>query len=485
MNEYLTFDDVLLVPQYSDILPKDVLLNSKFSRQISLKVPIISAAMDKVTEHEMAIALALEGGLGIIHKNLTPEKQADEIRLVKRFENGFIDNPITVSPKAKVEEIYKIFLEKDYEKVPVLDENKKLLGLITELDWFWPHDKSKKVKDIMTPIDKLTVAKDNINLSQANKMIREKNLSILCVVDKKGCLKSVVTRRDLEKNKEYPNSNKDKNKSLLVGAAIGVGDFELERARLLVDAGVDCLVLDSAHGHSKNIMEMVKILKKDKITKNIDVVAGNIATKKAVVDLIKTGVDGIKVGIGPGSICTTRVVAGIGVPQLSAIMEAKKGLGKKDVPIIADGGIKYSGDIVKALAAGANSVMLGNILAGAEESPGETEFFNGRMYKIYRGMGSISAMKKGSKDRYGQSNVNDDAKFVPEGIEGKILYRGKLEKILYQLIGGLKSGMSYNGSKNISELQKKAEFIRVTNASFKESHPHDIEITKEAPNYYL
>jgi len=484
MQEGLTFDDVLLVPQYSKILPSETNAESKFSENIPLKIPIVSAAMDTVTEHRMAIAIALEGGLGIIHKNLSIEEQAQEVKLTKRFENGFINDPATVYDDALIDDIHNIFEKKGYKKIPVLDRADKLIGLITELDYFWPHDKDKRVIDVMTPIKELVIAPASTTLSQANKIIREKKLAILALVDKQGKLTSIVMRRDLEKNKKYPEANKDANKSLYVGAAIGVGGDSLERARTLVKNGVDVLVLDSAHGHSKGIIDMIGTLKKDQIIKNTDIVAGNIASAKAAQTLIKAGANGIKVGIGPGSICTTRVIAGIGVPQLTAISEAVRGRGKtKKIPLIADGGIRYSGDIVKALAAGADSIMAGGLLAGTEESPGETEFFNNKMYKIYRGMGSVDAMQAGSRDRYGQSSISEKAKFVPEGIEGRTLYKGKVDKILYQLIGGLRAGLGYNGAANICELQKKAEFVKISSAGFHESHPHNITMTKEAPNY--
>lgn len=485
MQEALTYDDILLVPGYSEILPHQTDTKSRFSRNVPLKIPIVSSPMDTVTEHEMAIAIALEGGLGIIHKNLSVEDQAREVGLVKRYENGFISDPVTVSPGDTVGYLYKIREEKGYKKIPVVDESGKLLGLVTELYYAWPEDRDLKVSSVMKPVGELTVMVNNENdLEKANNIIREKKLSVLCVVNKDGRLKSIVTRRDQEKNQNYPNANKDSRKHLYVGAAIGVGEDAFRRAKALADAGVDALVVDTAHGHSKGVIDTIKMLKKDKYFKGVDIVAGNVATKKAVEDLIAAGADGVKVGIGPGSICTTRIVAGIGVPQVSAIMEAVKGKAKKkDVAIIADGGIKFSGDITKALALGADCVMLGGLLAGAEESPGETEFVNGRMYKTYRGMGSLGAMSRGSKDRYGQADVKETQKFVPEGIEGRIHYRGPVNKILYQLVGGLRSGMGYIGAKNLAELSRKAKPVRITSAGFVESHPHDVDITKEAPNY--
>lgn len=485
MQEALTYDDVLLVPKYSEILPSETELKSKFSRNIPLKIPIVSSPMDTVTEHRMAIAMALQGGIGIIHKNLSIAEQAEEVRLVKRYQSGFVVNPVTLSPEDTVDEVHRIREEKGYKKIPVVDADGKLLGIVTELHYFWPEDKGRKVKEIMKPVTELVTILEGVNLLKANEIIRKENLAVLCVTDKKGILKSIVTRRDLEKNESFPFSNKDAKKHLYVGAAVGVGPDTLERAQALVAAGADALVVDTAHGYSKGVIEMVKKIKKNKLTKNVDVVAGNVATADAVRELILAGADGVKIGIGPGSICTTRVVAGIGVPQVTAIMEALKGRGKNlNVPIIADGGIKYSGDITKALALGASSVMLGGLLAGAEESPGETEFADGIMYKTYRGMGSLGAMMRGSKDRYGQGKVKEVGKFVPEGIEGRTIYRGPVEKILYQLVGGLRSGMGYVGAKTIPDLTKKAEFVKITGAGFKESHPHTVTITKEAPNYF-
>lgn len=484
-REGLTYDDILLEPQFSEILPPETSTVSRFSRNIKLKIPISSAPMDTVTEHKMAIAMALEGGIGIIHKNLPIIQQTHEVELVKRFENGFIIDPMTVSPDSTVDEIHNIYLEKGYKKIPVVDSNGKLLGLVTELDYLWPNDKDKRAKDIMISVSNLTTAGDDMSLEEANKVIWAKRLYVLCVTDKAGRLKAIVTRKDLEKNKNYPNANKDFNKRLIVGAALGVGADLIERSLALEEAGVDVFVIDSAHGHSKGIIEAVKKLKKEKQLKNVDIVAGNIATAEGAKALVAAGVDGVKVGVGPGSICTTRVIAGIGVPQVTAIIEAVRGRGgKKDVPIIADGGIKYSGDIVKALAIGADAVMIGGLLAGSEEAPGDTEFYNGRMYKVYRGMGSVAAMTKGSKDRYGQSEVIEHQKLVPEGIEGRMPYRGPAEKIIYQLVGGIKSGLGYNGAKTIADLQKKARIVKITAAGLKESHPHDVTITKEAPNYY-
>ncbi len=486
MQEALTFDDVLLVPQYSEVLPNGVQLGTRVSRNVPLRIPLVSSPMDTVTEHRLAIALALAGGIGIIHKNLSIKEQAQEVELVKRFENGFIIDPTTVEQDFSVEKVHTLAQKNGYQKFPVVNKKGQLVGLITDKDYFWPDDKRKKVKQVMTKAKDLVTAPENTTLKRANDIIRNKKLSILCVVSKSKKLTSIVTRKDLEKNETYPDANKDDGKRLRVGAAIGVGSDALERAQALVQAGVDVIVVDTAHGHSKGVIEMVQTLKKDKITKHTDVIAGNIATAQAAQALIDAGVDGIKVGIGPGSICTTRIVAGVGVPQITAIMDVAKGRGKHtSVPIIADGGIKNSGDIVKAIAAGADCIMAGSLFAGTEETPGETEFYAGRMYKSYRGMGSLGAMSKGSKDRYGQASVKDANKFVPEGIEGRILYRGPAEATIYQLMGGLRSGMGYLGAKTISALHKKAEFVRITGSGMRESHPHDVEITKEAPNYKI
>ena len=483
MQETFTFDDVLLAPQYSEIRPKDAVLDGRLTRHIAMRLPIMSAPMDTVTEHRLAIALALAGGIGVIHKNLTADQQAREVRLVKRFENGFITEPVTVGPDDTIQAVHDIRIKKGYKAAPVVDKEGKLLGLITKLDYFWPHDKDKLVREAMVPTQKLITAPADISLEQANDIIYTKKLGVLCLADAAGRLSAIVTRKDLEKNEMYPQANKDHNKSLRVGAAVSVGEAALERARLLVGSGVNVIVVDVAHGHSGGVIDTVKLLKKDSVTKEVDVIAGNIATAAGAKALIAAGADAVKVGVGPGSICTTRVVAGIGVPQLSAVLEAVKGRGRSKVPIIADGGIRYSGDIVKALAAGADSVMIGGLFAGAEESPGDTEYYQGRMYKSYRGMGSLGAMSHGSADRYGQASTVEATQFVPEGIEGRIQYRGPVAAIIHQLAGGVRAGMAYVGAKTIPELQQKAEFIKITPAGWRESHPHDIEITKQAPNY--
>lgn len=484
-EETLTFDDVLLVPQKSSILPKDVDVSCRLSRRISLKIPLISSPMDTVTESKLAIALALQGGIGIIHKNLSPEKQAQEVTFVKRFENGFIENPVTVQPEDKISEVAEIRKLKGYKKIPVVDSRNKLVGLITELDYFLPDDLKLPVKFRMTPLNKVVTAKPGITLKQANEIIRGKNLSVLPVADKNGRLISMVTRRDLEKNEQFPNACKDEQKQLRAGAAISVGKDALERARLLAASGVDVLVVDTAHGHTKGVLETIAALKKDRFFSKVDIIGGNVATFEATRDLIKAGADAVKVGVGAGSICTTRVIAGIGVPQISALKEAVKGRGKSTIPLISDGGVRFSGDIVKALACGADAVMIGGLFAGCEETPGDIKYEGGRMYKNYRGMGSQEAMALGSKDRYAQADQKVKSKLVPEGVSGKVLYKGPLANHVYQLIGGLRSGMGYVGAKTIKELQQKASFIRITNAGLKESHPHDVLITKQPPNYPL
>jgi IMP dehydrogenase len=483
MKTALTFDDVLIIPNYSQVLPKDVHLQTFLTRGIKLNIPIVSSPMDTVTEHEMAISMALNGGIGIIHKNLSIEEQSRQVALVKRFENGFIDKPVTITEGQHIYDVAKIRTEFGYKKIPVVDEKGKLAGLITELDYFLPDDLSKKVKDVMRPLDEIVTAKEPITLKQANKIIKERKLSILHIVDKHGKLASIVTRKDLEKNEQYPDSVKDSQKRLRVGAAISVGKDAYERAVRLVGVGVDVLVVDTAHGHSKGVIDMVKLVKKDKQLQGVEVIAGNVATAEGAKALIEAGADGVKVGVGPGSICTTRIISGAGMPQMTALMEAVKGAGKSGVSIIADGGIKYSGDIVKALSAGAHCVMLGGLLAGTQESPGEVEYYEGRMYKSYRGMGSLEAMKEGGKDRYGQGEQNNPEKLVPEGIVGRVLYRGAVTEILFQLCGGIRSGMGYIGAKNISETIHKAKMVQITASGLKESHPHDVQITKEAPNY--
>lgn len=482
----LTFDDVLLLPQFSEILPRDAKTNTFFTPQIPLGIPIVSAAMDTVTEADMSIALALLGGIGVIHKNLSPHDQAAEVAKVKRFENGFILRPRVIGPEQTVEDVFDIRKKEGFKAIPVTeggDPNGKLLGLITANDYFINRHADAPVTERMTPVEKLLLAKQGISLEQAHEVLEESNHSKLLVVDEEGRLFAMVTRRDLEKRQDYPNATLDKGGRLCVAAAVGPAANMKERIELLAKAGVDALVIDTAHGHSKGVADAVRFVK-EKYSK-ISVIAGNIATPEAVEFLANAGADAVKVGIGPGSICTTRVVTGIGAPQLSAILECASMAKKKNICLIADGGIKYSGDVAKAIAAGAHSVMLGSLLAGTEESPGEIIFAGGKTWKTYRGMGSMGAMKQGGKERYGQADIMDAEKFVPEGIEGRTLFKGSVQTEIFQLVGGLRSSMGYQGCTTISELQEKAKFIRITQASLQESHPHDITITREAPNYRL
>lgn len=478
-EDALTYDDVLIMPGYSEVLPTDVDLKSKFSRNITLNIPIASSAMDTVTESRTAIVMAQEGGIGVIHKNLTPEEQAFEVEKVKKYEAGMVIDPVTVSADMTLGTIFEMVRKHKISGFPVVDAQKKLIGMITHRDLRFETDTNKKVKDVMT--SELVTAPENTSFDSAKSLLQKHRVEKLPVVDKEGKLKGLITISDIEKTILHPRSNKDPMGRLRVAAAVGVGEKELRRAEALMKAHVDAIIIDTAHGHSKGVIDMVKILKS--MNKSIEIVAGNVATAKACEDLIKAGVDGIKVGIGPGSICTTRVIAGIGVPQMQAIFDCKKPCGEAGIPFIADGGIKYSGDIVKALAGGAGSVMIGSLFAGTDEAPGEMVLYQGRAYKIYRGMGSMGAMERGSKDRYGQGAVDEVAKLVPEGIEGQVPYRGPLSNNLYQLAGGIRSGMGYVGAKNLIELKEKARFIRITGASLMESHPHDISITKEAPNY--
>ncbi|AYF44195.1 MULTISPECIES: IMP dehydrogenase [Halobacteriovorax] len=485
IEQALTYDDVLLKPGYSEVLPGDVNLNTKFSRNIHLNIPIVSAAMDTVTESKTAIVMAQQGGIGVIHKNMRPEDQAWEVEKVKKFESGVVLNPITVKEDMHLEDVIRLTSKNKITGVLVVDDKDYLIGILTSRDIRFEQNLNQKVKDIMTPKDKLVTAVEGIELDEAQKILHKNRIEKLPIVCKEGKLKGLITIKDILKRINFPNSNKDSLGRLRVAAAIGVGDKEVMRAQHLINADVDCIIIDTAHGHSKGVIEMVKtvrsLIKKDQ---NVDIIAGNIATPEACQALIDAGVDGVKVGIGPGSICTTRVVAGIGVPQLSAIMDCATVCHKAAIPFIADGGIKYSGDIVKALAAGASCVMLGSMFAGCDETPGEMVLYQGRTYKVYRGMGSLGAMKLGSKDRYGQGDV-DDQKLVPEGIEGQVPYRGSLASNIYQLNGGIRSGMGYIGAETIVQMQEKAQFVKITAASLKESHPHDVMITKEAPNYQI
>ncbi len=476
----LTYDDVLLRPRYSEILPSEADLATRFSRRINLKIPLISAAMDTVTEHRSAIVMAQEGGIGIIHKNMTPLEQAQEVGKVKKFEAGIVLDPITVGPTTLIKEVYDLIDQHQISSLLVVENKHKLIGILTHRDLRFQENPMSQVKDLMTHSHLIT-APEGTTLDEARSILRQHRVEKLPIVDKDFMIKGLFTIKDIERLEAYPLANKDSMGRLRVAAAISVGEKEKERAHLLVQKEVDALVVDTAHGHSKAVMEMVKYLKNE--YPHVDIVAGNIATKEAARDLIESGADAVKVGVGPGSICTTRVVAGIGMPQFSAVMECAEVCRQYDVPLIADGGVRYSGDITKALGIGASSVMIGSLFAGTDESPGETVFYQGRTYKIYRGMGSLGAMNLGSKDRYGQAEVKSVQKLVPEGIEGEVPYRGSLSSVIFQLCGGIRSGMGYVGARNMAELLEKAEFVRISNASLQESHPHDIRIVKEAPNY--
>lgn len=472
----LTFEDVLLVPKYSEILPKEVDIKTKLTKNITLNIPLISAAMDTVTEHRAAIMMARLGGLGIIHKNMDVESQVREIRRVKKSESGIIIDPVSIKANATLREALEIMSEYRISGIPVIDDHETLIGILTNRDLRFENDYTKKVEQLMTKMPLITVKKGT-TLDDAEAIFRTNKVEKLPIVDENNKLTGLITIKDLKKRQEYPNANKDAFGRLRVGAAIGVG--QLDRARALADAGADVLVLDSAHGHSKGIIDTVKLIKKEL---KVDIIAGNIATSEAALALVEAGVDGIKVGIGPGSICTTRIVSGVGVPQISAIEECSDVGRQYGVPVIADGGIKYSGDFAKALAAGAQSVMVGSLLAGTDESPGELITYQGRQYKTYRGMGSIGAMTKGSSDRYFQEGTAAD-KLVPEGIEGRVPHVGSIRDVIFQLIGGLRSSMGYVGARDIVDYQEKAEFVEITSAGLKESHVHDVIITHEAPNY--
>ena len=476
VKQGLTFDDVLLIPAASDILPADIDLHTRLTRKINLNIPVMSAAMDTVTEYRMAIAIAREGGIGIIHKNMSIGAQAEQVDMVKRSENGVITNPFWLSPGHTLAEADELCAKYKISGVPICD-NGRLVGIITNRDMKFETDMSKLIDNVMTK-ENLVTAPEGTTLAEAKEILRQHKIEKLPIVDKDFRLKGLITIKDIEKAEVYPNSARDEKGRLLVGAAIGVTADVLDRAKALIEAGADVLALDSAHGHSKNILECVKRIKA--VFPDVQLIAGNVATAEGTRALIEAGADCVKVGIGPGSICTTRVVAGIGVPQITAVYDAARVAAEYDVPIIADGGIKYSGDIAKALAAGGSVVMLGSLLAGCEESPGDTEVYQGRQFKVYRGMGSLGAMACGSRDRYFQTN---NKKLVPEGVEGRVPYKGAVGETIYQMMGGLRSGMGYTGCHNIEELHEKAQFVQITAAGLRESHPHDIYITKEAPNY--
>ena len=481
IGEGLTYDDVLLVPSYSENLPHEVSLASRFTRNISINTPIISAAMDTVTEHELAISIAQQGGIGVIHKNMSVDRQANEVRKVKRSESGMILDPITLNENALIGDALKLMAENKIGGIPVISKDRKLRGIVTNRDLRFEKELNKKIADVMTTKN-LVTANEDVDLKKAENILQKHKIEKLPVIDKNDFLVGLITFKDIIKVKQHPNSCKDKFGRLRVAAAVGVSKDTFERIKALVKSSVDAIVIDTAHGHSKGVIDLLKKVKKE--YSNLDVVVGNIATGEAAIDLVRAGADAIKVGIGPGSICTTRIIAGVGYPQLSAIMNVKKAIENSNVPIIADGGIRFTGDIPKAIAAGASSVMMGSMFAGTQESPGETIIYEGRKFKAYRGMGSIEAMQHGSKDRYFQEDENDIKKLVPEGISARVPFKGSLKEVVHQLIGGLRAGMGYCGSKNIDELMK-AKFIKITNSGMIESHPHDVTITRESPNYNL
>ena len=479
IKEGLTFDDILLEPAHSRILPRDTDVSTNLTKEIKLNIPLLSAAMDSVTEWRMAIAVAGEGGIGIIHKNLTVEDQASMVDKVKKFETVIIKDPKTLTPEQKLKDALEIMKEENISGFPIVKSG-KLVGILTNRDLRFESNPNKKIADIMTT--KVVTAEQGVSIEDAKKLMHKHRIEKLPVVDKGGKLKGLITFSDIEKREKHPNACKDKHGRLRVGAAVGISFDREERVQALLDAGADIIVIDTAHGHSKGVLDAVRDTKKNF---KCQIMAGNIATKEAAEALVKAGADAIKVGVGPGSICTTRIVTGIGVPQITAVMEAVSAAKKKGIPIVADGGIKYSGDITKALATGAGAVMMGSMFAGTDESPGETVLLQGRTFKVYRGMGSIEAMKQGSKDRYFQDDVESDLKLVPEGIEGRVPYKGPVTSTIYQLIGGLRAGMGYCGAKTLKDLHNNASFVKISTAGLRESHVHDVTVTKEAPNYKI
>ena len=476
----LTFDDVLLLPRYSDFIPSEASTQTKLTKNITIKVPLVSAAMDTVTESSMAIALAEVGGIGIIHKNNSIEEQVSQVKTVKKYESGVVRNPITIESDKSIGELIQLTTELNISGMPVVDDN-KLKGIVTSRDFRYADNLGALVSSIMTPFNELITVVEGTPQDSVKKLMHENRIEKVLVIDKSGMLSGLVTMKDIEKSAEHPDATKDDSGSLMVGAALGTGSDTLERAKALSQAGVDVFVIDSAHGHSKNVVDTIKMIKKE--LPGIDVIGGNVATPKGALDLVKAGVDAVKVGMGPGSICTTRIIAGIGVPQITAILDIKDAIKKHDVGIIADGGIRFSGDIAKAIAAGADSVMLGGLFAGTEEAPGKVELFQGRSFKTYRGMGSIGAMtERHDANRYMQEDL-DSEKLVPEGIEGRVPYKGLVVNVINQLVGGLRQSMGYIGCKTIKAVHKDSEFVEITNAGMTESHVHDVMITKEAPNY--
>lgn len=482
IKEGLTFDDVLLIPARSEVLPRDIETGTRLTRNIRLNIPIISAGMDTVTESRMAIAMARQGGIGIIHKNMSIKRQAEEVDRVKRSESGVIVDPFYLSPEKKLSDAEALMSKYRISGVPIVDKDKKLVGIITNRDLRFVKDYSRDIAEVMTD-EGLVTAPVGTTVDEAKEALQEHKIEKLPLVDEDGLLKGLITIKDIEKAEKFPNAAKDSQGRLLVGAAVGVTEDTIERVTALVDAEVDIIVIDTAHGHSVGVLKAVERVKE--AFPELDIIAGNVATAQATEDLIKAGADVVKIGIGPGSICTTRVVAGVGVPQITAILDCVARAKEYGISVIADGGIKYSGDIVKALAAGADTVMLGSLLAGTEESPGEFEIYKGRSYKVYRGMGSMGAMQDGSKDRYFQEQEQEAKKLVPEGIEGRVPFKGPLGDTIYQLVGGIRAGMGYCGTKTVKELGENARFIKITAAGLRESHPHDVNITKEAPNYSI
>ena len=482
IQQALTFDDILLVPAHSNVLPKEVSLATQLTQNINLNVPLLSAAMDTVTEADLAIAMAEEGGIGIIHKNMNPELQAEHVLKVKRFESGVVSNPIVIDPNMTVEQVINITKKHKISGLPVI-ENNKVVGIVTNRDLRFEENLQQPVHNVMTPRERLVTVNEKATKEEVMRLLHQFRLERLLVIDEKDHLKGLITVKDIQKSSDHPYASKDSKERLIVGAAVGVGADTEKRVENLVEAGVDVIIVDTAHGHSQGVLDRVKWIKKT--FPKTDVIGGNIATGDAAKALVDAGADGVKVGIGPGSICTTRIVAGVGVPQITAINNVAEALHQSKVPLIADGGIRYSGDIAKAIAAGAYNVMLGSMFAGTEEAPGEVELFQGRSYKSYRGMGSIGAMQEGSKDRYFQDSEDNAEKLVPEGIEGRVPYKGSVKNVIHQLMGGLRASMGYVGVQNIDDMRNKSEFVQITNAGIRESHVHDVQITKEAPNYRL
>ncbi|HEX20416.1 MAG TPA: IMP dehydrogenase [Acidiferrobacteraceae bacterium] len=480
VQDALTFDDVLLIPAHSKVLPRDAVLHTQLTRKIRLNIPLLSAAMDTVTESHTAISLAQQGGLGIIHKNLTADRQAQEVRIVKKFESGVISDPITVGPETTIQDVLDLTRRKRISGVPVVDGG-SLVGIVTSRDMRFETQFGEPVSRIMTPREKLVTVKEGADLSDVQRLLHEHRIEKVLVVDDHFGLKGLITVKDMQKSTEFPEAVRDEQGRLLVGAAVGVGQGTEERVEQLVDAGVDIIVVDTAHGHSQGVLDRVAWVKKH--YPDVEVIGGNIATGEAAKALVDAGADAVKVGIGPGSICTTRMVAGVGMPQITAINNVAKALAKSGVPLIADGGVRYSGDMAKAIAAGAQTVMIGSLLAGTDEAPGEVELYQGRSYKTYRGMGSLGAMGEGSSDRYFQEGTSSQEKLVPEGVEGRVPYKGPLIRVVHQLMGGIRACMGYTGCTSIDELRSTAKFVRITNAGIRESHVHDVSITKEAPNY--